>query len=184
MKKRLKVILAVFISVSLLTSNWLFANASETQTKTQDYGYYLKNIDIDNWTYLNAPYFMPTAAAVYAWNNPPAPAVIEIVPDTNSQNKVYASSLPEGVGGLYGVKTIGGSTHHQTTKFSITINTDYENYSSNFIQSLACHELGHACGLDDDNSQRWSIMNYNRNRETTITPFVSDCYGVQYIWGM
>ena len=184
MKKSLKLMLALIVSISVFTSNWLIVNASTYETNTQDHGYYLKNIDIDNWTYLNAPYFMPTASAVYAWNNPVAPAIITISPNTSSQNNVYAKSLPIGIGGVYSVITGGGSTHHQTTKFSITINTYYGNMSSNFIQSLACHEIGHACGLDDDNSKQFSIMNYNRNRESDITPFNCDCYGVQYIWGM
>lgn len=184
MKKNLKLMLALIISISVLTSNWLIANASENQTDTQDYGYYTSDIDLDNWTYLNAPYFMPTASAVYAWNHAPAPPVIQIIPDTNSLNKVYAGSLPVGYGGLYAYITLGGSTHHKTTKFSITINTYYGGQSSNFIQSLSCHEMGHAGGLADDNSQQWSIMNYNRDREYTITPFVTDCYGLQYIWDM
>lgn len=181
MKKSLKLMLMLIIGISVLTSNWLIVNASENQTDTQDYGYYLDEVDFDNWTYLNAPYFMPTAQAVYAWNNPPAPCHCYITPDTSSENKVYAASLPVGYGGLYAYITLGGPTHRKTTKFSITINTYYGGQSSNFIQSLACHEIGHALGLADDNSQRWSIMNYNRDREYTITPFVTDCYGVYYI---
>ena len=188
MKKSLKLMLAIIISISVLISNWLIVNATENQTDTQtdthDYGYYTSDVDLDNWTYLNAPYFTPTASAVYAWNHPPAPAIIQITPDTSSVNKVYAASLPVGIGGAWLYQAVGGPPHHQVTQFTITINTYYGTQSSNFIQSLSCHEIGHALGLADDSSQQWSIMNQNRNRETVYTPFVSDCYGLQYIWGM
>ena len=184
MNKRLKLVLVLTIGISILATNWLIANASENQTDTQDYGYYSDELEFDNWTYLNAPYFMPTAAAVYAWNHPPAPCCCEILPNTDSENKVYAASLPSGITGTYSVLTLGGSTHHQTTKFKITINTYYGSESSNFLQSVACHEMGHALGLDDDDSSDYSIMNWDRDRDTVTTPFVSDCYGLQYIWSI
>jgi len=184
MKKSLKLMLVLIISISVLSLNWLIVNASADQTNTQDYGYYSSTLDIDNWTYLNAPYFNPTAAAVYAWNHPPAPCSSSITPDLSSENKVYAEKLQSGVGGFYGFLTLDGSTHHKTTKFYISINTDYESYSSNFIQSISCHEMGHALGLNDDSSSQYSIMNQNRDRNKVYTPFVSDCYGLQYIWSL
>jgi hypothetical protein len=80
MKKSLKLKLVLIISISVLTSICLSANASEDQTNTQDYGYYSDDLVFDNWTHLSAPYFAPTASAVYAWNHPPAPASCDIFP--------------------------------------------------------------------------------------------------------
>jgi hypothetical protein len=184
MKKSLKLILAVIMSILVISLNLLIANASASQTDTNDYGYYYNVVDLDYSTYLSAPYYAPTVAALSSWNSPPAPCRCSMIFDKYSLNKVYVETLPSDIGGIYRYITLNGGTHHKTTSFSISINSLIGNQTSTYLQSEACHEMGHALGLADDGSSQWSIMNWNRNREQAYTRYVADCYGLQYIWSM
>ena len=81
--------------------------------------------------------------------------------------------------GLYETKTLQYISWGRATKFKNTLNrTTLVSKSDNFRQSVIVHELGHALCSSDNPPESLSIMRYNRDRETCITPQQDDINGV------
>ncbi|KAB3533083.1 zinc metalloprotease [Alkaliphilus serpentinus] len=65
------------------------------------------------------------------------------------------------------------------TKFVIQLNrSQLVGKSDNFWQSVLVHEFGHALSLGDNPPESPSIMRYDRDRESMITPQQDDIDGV------
>ena len=75
-------------------------------------------------------------------------------------------------------------TNGATGKADVNLNWFYlQSDTINARRGTAGHELGHALGLDDNNSGGAVIMNVGRNRNQVFTPQTDDINGVNSIYG-
>lgn len=77
----------------------------------------------------------------------------------------------------------------EQTIFGIVLNdNELRIESTNFIQSVIVHELGHALCLDDNPSNTTtpnaSIMNHRRTRDTIYVPQLDDINGVKNAYNL
>lgn|GEM_PF-1016732 len=54
--------------------------------------------------------------------------------------------------------------------------------TTDFDSGVACHELGHVCGLDDNNTMPATIMCQAGSGRTVTSPQSDDCNGINYIY--
>lgn len=183
MKKTILFLFAVICSLVITT---VTSNVFAVTYKAYPLGYKYATIDVDNYTYLWAPYFNNTVSAVQSWNNCGLTGR-SIYVTTSSPNKIYQNPMPENWFGLYEpleTDTSGAQTRtYVTTKFRITLNTSELSSENDFVkQAAACHELGHAFGLahNDDADPGKTIM---RSSSLTVnTPQTYDKNAVNYLW--
>ena len=152
------------------------------------YGYKYATVDVDTSTYLTGFYFSYTQSAVNSWNACGLTSR-SISTGTSSPNKIYQTPMPENWFGLYESLVYDTSNAQNrtyfTSKFRITLNTAELSSEDGFVkQGAACHELGHALGLehnDDATDPSRTIMRtaaYN----TVNTPQTYDKNAVNYLW--
>lgn len=169
-------ILAVF-SICMLASPVL-AYSLMTQ------GYYKPDIDVGFYSGLPSMYRSATADAIDAWNSK-AISPVFLYTKLESQNLVYAGTSDQSWYGAYVVRaTSSNDPKHTALKFEIYYNMNLcEGTGKTHAtrQSVACHELGHAIGLDDLSSGQ-VIMSNARNRELVTTPQSDDVKGAQASW--
>lgn len=116
-------------------------------------------------------------SSLSAWNVTPTPAWFKEVVVSNNymSDDVYTDTWY----GLYTPKKLQYVFWGRAQEFTIELNRSMlVDKSSNFKQSVAVHELGHALCLDDNPPESPSIMRYDRDRNTMITPQQDDIDGV------
>lgn len=125
---------------------------------------------------LSSTYQVPYQRAKSAWYNTSSPAQI-IDESTDHQHQIYNRQIADTWNGQY--TATWKNSNGTARSFTIVLNdTILKNASYNCIQSVIVHEFGHAFGLDDNPPESPSIMRYDRNRETMITPQQDDVNGV------
>lgn len=142
---------------------------------TIDFGYISKEIPIENRT---TSYHYPFLNSISAWNNCGAGVNIYTVPGSGN-NWITDEKIADTWYGMYEAKIRQYIFWGRATKFKITLNrTTLVSQTDNFVQSVIVHELGHALCLGDNPPESPSIMRYDRDRETCITPQQDDIDGV------
>lgn len=145
-------------------------------------GYSYKNVFVQN--HATGSYTAKVNTAITNWNNAinqyanSGVTLRSVVKNTTSSSGIYSESFSEGsstlqqvstVNGLYLVRSQNSSCNcHKTNWFNIFINTDMT--SASIAVSVTAHEIGHAFGLNDDQSSSSRLMSYSRNRSTVVAP--------------
>ena len=138
-------------------------------------GYVSKTIPIEHRT---LTYHTPFINSISAWNSCGAGVNIYTVPGSGN-NWIIDEQIADTWYGMYQAKRLKYIFWGRATKFKITLNrTTLVSKTNNFRQSVIVHELGHALCLGDNPPESPSIMRYDRNRETCITPQQDDINGV------
>ena len=138
------------------------------------YGYVSDSIPIENRTSYSTAY----SRAKNAWNNTATPAYIYDIAGSG-HSWIHDESYSDTFIGQYNPISLQYGVSGRATKFEIKLNrTKLVGHTTNYIQSTIVHELGHALCLNDNPPQSPSIMRYDRNRETCITPQQDDINGV------
>jgi len=174
MGKKLKYI-SLMLTVMLLTLGSMTSIAYAYVTIS--YGYITAQIEVKN----RSAYSNVFDKSLTEWYYTPTPAWIkEVVVSNNSiGDGVYA----DGWNGQYSADSLQYVFWGRATSFTISLNRRIlVNESDNFKQSVMVHELGHALGLDDNPPQSQSIMRYDRDRNTMISPQSDDIDGVNYYY--
>lgn len=167
-----KAIISLFIIFCLVFSTSMSVYAYTTIS----YGYISNSIPIENR--VSAGYHYQFLSSKDAWNNAGAEVSIYTVPGSGN-NWITDEVIADTWYGQYEAKSLQYVFWGRATKFKITLNrTQLVSASDNFKQSVIVHELGHALCLDDNPPESPSIMRYDRNRETCITPQQDDINGV------
>jgi len=160
--KRLNILLSC-LSVVLILSVFSFSVLADydDRSPTSGISYYTPSVYNDTWT-------RALNAARSDWNNPYCGVLVASTTDTTGST-LYVTSSTDSWGGRV-ITDMSGPSY----KFTIMINS-YQIYLnatnlSNFIRSVAVHEIGHVLGLaDNPNTARASIMKYSRDRNTLYT---------------
>lgn len=145
-------------------------------------GYYRKSLGINTTSFTSSTYDTAINRAVSSWNN--AGVGVSIAGGSAPYaNAMFTQALGDGAYGLYVPLRVSSAYYpHRTTQFSIIINSSRgARLGTNGKQSIVGHELGHAWGLDEDQSNL-ALMNGLRNREVIYAPQHDDRYGVVASW--
>lgn len=160
--------LVVTISIYFVTSSFL-----SYSYLNQNFGWKSTSIPIRNAT--SSSYTSVVKNSISAWNNS-IPGKINIYLNKNAPNTIYSGNYADSWIGYYSFYT----KNNKTYKFNIYLNNRLlSKKSSNYKQSTLVHELGHALSLADNPPSSPSIMRYDRNRNTLITPQKDDINGVK-----
>ena len=145
------------------------------------YVYYSRGQDLPNLR-VNSSHLESTFTTAYsnsrtAWFNTYTRANI-IIDNTVSDKYIKSAYLSETYYGAYA--PTGYAPSGRATGFTITLNTRTIPNNNSFRQSLIVQEFVHAFCLGyNPSSGNTSIMNYNRDRYTLISPTSDDINGVQ-----
>lgn len=60
--------------------------------------------------------------------------------------------------------------------------TSLSSTTTDYDSGVACHELGHVCGLDENNTMPATIMCQAAYGRTVTTPQSDDCNGINYLY--
>jgi len=168
-KKIISLILVIVMLVSYRSISLAYINIS--------YGSVSASVDVEE-RISNHTLFVNSKNA---WNYTATPVWITAVPGSG-HSWVIDGQYGDEWYGLYTAESLQYIFWGRATKFSIKLNrTLLVSEGDNFWQSVLVHEFGHAFCLDDNpNSSvpNSSIMNYNRSRNTLITPQADDINGV------
>lgn len=162
------------ISLSIVVSVLIMASSlSSYAYLNQKFGWQSTSIPIRNAT--SSAYTTVVKNSIAAWNKA-IPGRINIYQSSSAQNTIYSGNYADSWIGYYSYYTRNGKTY----KFNIYLNNRLlASKSSNYKQSTLVHELGHALSLADNPPTSPSIMRYDRNRNTLITPQKDDINGVK-----
>lgn len=114
-----------------------------------------------------------------AWNS--TDTDVNIVEDTspNHVHEIYSEPIDDTFLGEYSWYWLEYVFWGRATTFGIRLNdSQLLNESDSYKQSVIVHEFGHALCLGDNPPESPSIMRYDRDRETCITPQQDDIDGV------
>ena len=169
--KLIKKIILSFVMVCLILSCSIPVFAYVTYSN----GYVSKSIPIENRT---ITYHQPFLNSIDAWYDSAVGVYIYTVAGSGN-NWIIDEQIADTWYGMYEPKILEYVFWGRATKFKITLNrSTLLNKSDNFLQSVIVHEFGHALCLGDNPPESPSIMRYDRNRETCITPQEDDKNGV------
>lgn len=146
------------------------------------YGMNTPNFTVKNFNMTGTweSWWWASSKAIIAWNNTPTRASITV--SSTSPNSLIIGSYTDSFLGQYSADKVYPTG--KAYQFSIRINSYNINTSpdlinlDNYIQSVVCHELGHAFSLADLPGASNCIMGYERNRNTMIAPQTDDINGV------
>lgn len=171
----------IIVVVGLLICTCLCVSAAATYTK----GYYQKTVYIQNL----ATGFYKTAvdSAVSTWNSSgiyPRSIVINNLSSSGVYDDDFTGSSLSRYNDSWGVYmqlgTMSTCPCHTTGLFSIFLNNQL--LDSSTCESTAAHELGHALGLDEDQSSNLRLMSYSRDKTTVRAPIRDEVLSVVQLW--
>ena len=157
-----------------------------TAAETWAYGYYQKNVYIQN--HASGIYGTAVTQAAANWNNSnisPRSVIINTTSSCGVYDDDFTADELIDYSGSFGVYlALSYDTNpcscHQTSIFNIFLNT--EKLNQNIVESTAAHELGHAFGLYEDHSSTTRLMSYTRDRTTVVSPNSDEVSTVVSLW--
>lgn len=168
------------LSITALLSSIFFVQTAYGYV-TYAYGYYQQNIDADGTTYVESTWRTSVSTAASSWGSAGSKRTASL--STSSINKISTEAMTIPEYGLYTSieqNTPSIQISNKTTKFKIQINTTKVKDTLT-ARSTACHEFGHAMGLNENynfGGPGTSIMDGNRTRLITYSPQPDDISGV------
>ena len=156
-------------------------------------------------TYMNAGYYQETiyvknsATGIYSdkayeairnWNNSSI-SPRRIIVSTSASSRIYddpftnpqISDFSNSLGLYYKYSSTTYCSCHTALVFHIYINRSLVTEDNiGIATSVIAHELGHAFGLDDDNSLSTYLMSHRRDRTSVLFPTNAEVAGVLNYW--
>jgi predicted Zn-dependent protease len=178
MKKDINIKKSIALIIVLVLSAIVFILQVSAYSLNVD-GYYRTSIPLN--TNVSSTFRNPIETACDDWNNASIPCDIAYS-TAPLRNRCVIYNVNDTWYGAYAVYAQDNTDpNHITSQFELWINQYRTGTTYNIIQSVACHELGHAFGLTDLSSGT-AIMNNNRNRSTVYTAKTDDINGVNASW--
>lgn len=172
-KKKKIVILSLLLSVSFYVTAYGYVYYAN--------GYIDTYREISNYN-MNDVWWNCVNNGRTSWNN--APTRVYFAVNSSSPNKIMAGNYPDNWYGQYSpdkVNLIGSALQFSIRLNSRAINsaTDLTDWSK-YVESTACHELGHSCFLSDIENSKTVLMGHARDRNDLYKPTDDDINGVNH----
>lgn len=146
------------------------------------------------WRYTSVAYNFGTSVsttyknvwldAISSWNN--AQTQVSLYQGSGTTGNVICSTVTDTATNDYGYTYRGRNetTYYMTAAVCyLNLNNSSVAAAGTISQSTACHEFGHALGLNHFSSTTVSaVMNTSRNRNTVYTPKTDDVNAINYTY--